>query len=1574
MAFKLTTQINVVVNKTQLNQAATDIRNKISGIKLKVNIEPTSGSLTGMRTAINTKLNEKVFKFNVEITKTSLIKVKSQINKVVSGAAVVIPVSINPKAVQQIKALNTAVKKTGTTAKVTGNLLEKLGKDAALAIRRFGAFTVATSFIIGFSVAVRQAVKDAIDFERQMIKVAQVTGKSIVQLQGLKNEITSLSIEFGVSSTALVDTARVLSQTGLSAKEVTVALRTLAKTELAPTFGDINKTVEASIAIMRQFEQGAGALESQLSAVNAVAGKFAVESNDIATAVRRTGGAFKAAGGNLNELIALFTSVRATTRESAESIATGFRTIFTRLQRTRTQDFLGKLGINLRDSEGQFIGPIRAIEKLSIALSGIQTTDPRFAQVLEELGGFRQISKAIPLIKQFATTQAALNVINREGATLDRDAALAQETLQVRIAQVRQEFSALIRTLTETETFKVLLDLTLRLASALIKVTDAIAPLVPLIAGLSIAKLATSVGPLAKGFLPAIKSGGSKNQGGLIPGRGPNVDSVAAVLTKGEFVLQRSAVDKIGIDNLQKLNTGRFNHGGFVGLVHGGDPHDTFNLDRGFGQRRVDRDRARIAAGAFGGQSQSFGPTFALASGGGNPPNGPRPPSGNPSGFVGPPRPPRNLAGPLGIAAVIGSLVNSLNELDDSASDSEKVFKGVSDGAVSVIGQLAALAFTLESVNLDKFASSINKISGGKLTGAGLKKGALIAGAIGVIGNEVGSRISQVGLDRIAATGQGSNLVQTGSVISGASTGAAIGVAFGPIGIAAGAAIGGLLGLAKATDKTTQAIEQFKIARFTESIGELTDIQKRFGVDSEQAQRQEKRIVRQTRDFGGQLGTQIDTPSFVGSIGDALKSIVGVDTDADVVIRRQEQAAQSFKDNSGSLLASFQNQLNRSSDPAATLKRLQGETGSSTEKAFLTILREQGFNSVQKFSEAALQGKDIFDALNRASKAVLQSFLNMQKLESNLLKASDAVSVFDAQIAAIKGETLVPDFSNLFAAARIGQLGSDAGRFRNVVSNVGAQTGRAGQRTAAIAQIQADTIAALPKLVERLATRSTQETLPLSDILKDELGKLVSGDKRLVNQQADRLIQAIAGNNSTVGSDVLGDLVQNPKKIGELFKVLQTVIPEFDKVAKVTAFLTKNQEGLIAISKEEIAARNQVIDIIGKGIGIRGQREDAISQARSIGTGGRLVPLGQRLDRSRNQLGNLLTGTGLGSNANIQQISALIQAQGSQAEATKRATKALKFLRDNTQDAANIQKDLNREQNKRKSRLAIAEIETFGSSADRRELEREREALKTVRRSGANNVSSQTRQRALSFINRLPTDEAARVKGRIIDRAGKGGPGITTPSAGEEKLIQGLDNAFQQRELANTALQQIVTNTAVAIGQVGQNRAGEVQRVLKRNSGGFVPGVGNSDSVNAKLTPGEFVIRKESAALLGSRFLSDLNQSSRKSTKSSGAGIRFQDGGLVTGLDGGNVNLDGVSNFNIAISNFVSGVNTLSRSLDSFPREITGNFRHSVEVIFNGAEIMTRLMPEMQDIALNAAKSELRKFVNNKLPDIGPID
>jgi hypothetical protein len=441
-----------------------------------------------------------------------------------------------------------------------------LGGSINQAFRRFTVVTLATGTIVGFTRALKNAVGDAIEFERELVKIAQATGQSVAQLRGLATEVGNVSSSFGVSSKELILAARSLTQAGFAADKVTGSLKILAQTELAATFDSIANTTEGAIAILNQFGKQAqktgsevAFLEKSFSAINQVSKEFAVESSDLVTAVRTTGAAFESAGGSLNELLALFTSVRSTTRESAESISTGFRTIFTRIQRVDTINNLKALGIQLQDVEGKFVGPMEATKRLSMALSTIDPRDFRFNLIVEELGGFRQVSKVIPLIQQFATTQKALNVAQGSSGSLAKDAQTAQLSLAVQISKTREEFLRFIRDLTATESFQGTVRTLLNMANAFIKVADTIKPLIPLLGAFAALRIGQSI-------IPAIASvAGGRNRkaeggvihkfatGGLVPGQG-NGDTVPAMLTPGEFVIRKSSVKQLGVENLARVN------------------------------------------------------------------------------------------------------------------------------------------------------------------------------------------------------------------------------------------------------------------------------------------------------------------------------------------------------------------------------------------------------------------------------------------------------------------------------------------------------------------------------------------------------------------------------------------------------------------------------------------------------------------------------------------------------------------------------------------------------------------------------------------------------------------------------------------------------------------------------------------------------------------------------------------------------------------------------------------------------------------------------------------------------------
>lgn len=497
----------------------------------------------------------------------------TQIRRQLKGVEVDVKVKSNVATLSKTsKELQRIDKSARSSAKSMGQLNRTLS-DAA---RRFSVITVATGTMLTLARAFKNSVGEAIAFERELVRISQVTGKSVKNLQDLTQEVTRLSTSLGASSKDLLNVSRVLAQAGFSATQTRKALDILAKTSLGATFSSIQDTTEGAIAVLRQFRKEAQAaggdikfLEQTLDAINSVSKKFAVESGDLITVIRRVGGVFESAGGNVNELIALFTSVRATTRESAETIATGLRTIFTRLQRTDTIDQLKALGIQLQDASGQFVGAYEAVRRLSVGLSGLDPRDYRFSEIVEQLGGFRQIGKVIPLIRQFTTAQQALNVAQAASGSVTKDAVIAQQALSVQFARVREDFDALIRKFTDSSTFRAVAGGALELARAFIKVAESLEPMLPLITSLIALKIGRSLAP-GLGALAGI-GGGTRGRatggrihkfarGGFVPGTGSR-DTVPAMLQPGEFVIRKSSAAKLGSATLSAMNQNRYNKG-----------------------------------------------------------------------------------------------------------------------------------------------------------------------------------------------------------------------------------------------------------------------------------------------------------------------------------------------------------------------------------------------------------------------------------------------------------------------------------------------------------------------------------------------------------------------------------------------------------------------------------------------------------------------------------------------------------------------------------------------------------------------------------------------------------------------------------------------------------------------------------------------------------------------------------------------------------------------------------------------------------------------------------------------------
>src|SRR5690606_15855860 len=91
---------------------------------------------------------------------------------------VILPTAGNaprPQGFIPFNSFNQSAQKFLKTQQQINTGMKDFGDQAFLAGRRFLAFTAATSSIFAFSFALQRALADSVQFEREMIRVAQVT-------------------------------------------------------------------------------------------------------------------------------------------------------------------------------------------------------------------------------------------------------------------------------------------------------------------------------------------------------------------------------------------------------------------------------------------------------------------------------------------------------------------------------------------------------------------------------------------------------------------------------------------------------------------------------------------------------------------------------------------------------------------------------------------------------------------------------------------------------------------------------------------------------------------------------------------------------------------------------------------------------------------------------------------------------------------------------------------------------------------------------------------------------------------------------------------------------------------------------------------------------------------------------------------------------------------------------------------------------------------------------------------------------------------------------------------------------
>lgn len=294
--------------------------------------------------------------------------------------------------------------------RITGQVNE-FTKSLDASNARVIAFGASAGIIYGVERAFGALVSSIIDVQKSLKDINVILNVSSSELAKFGGGLFDIAKNTGQSFDEVAKAATEFSRQGLGVTET--LKRTNEALILARLSGlDTVKSVEALTAAVNSFASQAVTATEVVNKFATVDAAFAVSSADLAEAIARVGSSAAQSGVSLDELIAVVTSAQQTTARGGAVIGNSFKTIFTRLQRSKVIGLLESLGIDTNGADGQIKSTIQLLQDLAKVYDTLGQQQQ--SAVAEAVGGVFQInilkSALADLGKEYSIYNNALEI------------------------------------------------------------------------------------------------------------------------------------------------------------------------------------------------------------------------------------------------------------------------------------------------------------------------------------------------------------------------------------------------------------------------------------------------------------------------------------------------------------------------------------------------------------------------------------------------------------------------------------------------------------------------------------------------------------------------------------------------------------------------------------------------------------------------------------------------------------------------------------------------------------------------------------------------------------------------------------------------------------------------------------------------------------------------------------------------------------------------------------------------------------------------------------------------------------
>lgn len=299
----------------------------------------------------------------------------------------------------------------GTKMKSVGSSMKDVGQNLTLGI---------TAPLIGIGVA---ASKTAIDFESQMSRVAGISGATASEMKQLEQAALDLGASTSKSASEVALAQEELAAMGFTVQDILGAMPGVISAAEA-SGADMAQTAEVMAAALNIFNMEATEATRVADILAQTANVSAADINDMQLALKYAGPPASALGVSLEELSASI-GIMTNAGLRGENAGTALRAAMLALLNPseKNSKMMEKMGIQITDNEGNFLGLSKVVENLSKSMEG--QTETQKAANLAALVGTEAVSGMLALMS------AGPDEIDKMTASLENSAGASAETAAV---------------------------------------------------------------------------------------------------------------------------------------------------------------------------------------------------------------------------------------------------------------------------------------------------------------------------------------------------------------------------------------------------------------------------------------------------------------------------------------------------------------------------------------------------------------------------------------------------------------------------------------------------------------------------------------------------------------------------------------------------------------------------------------------------------------------------------------------------------------------------------------------------------------------------------------------------------------------------------------------------------------------------------------------------------------------------------------------------------------------------------------------------------------------------------------